>query len=386
MEKKIFSAAPILLIFWIGFLILGQLQRVELAGFPAFYLHEVLLALLTFASLIIFKKDWKKIKIPIPLLFFLGSLALSLLVNVANLKDKFIPSGLYFVRLLLYLSAIPTISILTSKFKARFSTSKLSIGLAAGLGVMGLGQYFLFPDTRSLFLLGWDKHLNRSIGSLFDPNFLGLMMVLGLIYISKLMPLKRTIYTLYTLILSICLLFTYSRSSFLSLFVVLVVWGLGSKKWKEVVSAVAVFVILAMSLPQRGGEGNLLLRTASLTRRMESNQKALNIFKESPVFGIGFNTYKYTQLSSAKDASSSIHPSSPDNSYLLILATSGLVGMGTFVYLCGWLVKTYGNDSVVMLSLAAVGTHSLFNNSLFYPWVMVWLALLFVNKNVTESK
>jgi hypothetical protein len=67
------------------------------------------------------------------------------------------------------------------------------------------------------------------------------------------------------------------------------------------------------------------------------------------------------------------------SSLLLILATTGVLGFIIFVNLIYKLIadlakNTYG---LTFLScLVAVLVHSLFVNSLFYPWVMGWMGLL----------
>lgn len=352
---------------------LGQFQRIEWAGLPAFYIHEVLIALLAVWSI-------KTQKASTPVLAFFGALALSLVVNYAKIGNGFVEAGLYLIRVMLYGSLIASFKKLNSNNDQNKITHMVLSMVIVGLALGGIVQYLVYPDMRYLVEFGWDNHLYRAIGTLFDPNFLGLMMVLGIIFTSQQKKLALPL----TGIIIICLILTYSRASYLSLGVVGIIWAIKTKKWRELAIALMIGVTVLFALPQRGGEGNMLLRSSSVTRRAESNQKAIEVFKKNPLFGIGFNAYKQVVLKS--DSKTTSHPSSPDNSFLLILATSGIIGMGAFLYLVRWVVSQYKDDQVVMLSLIAVAIHSLFNNSLFYPWVMMWLALLFSLRTVTVRK
>src|SRR3989338_6680935 len=50
---------------------------------------------------------------------------------------------------------------------------RLRNGFFVGLG---LGQYIFLPDTRFLLSYGWDEHYWRLIGTVLDPNYMGVMM------------------------------------------------------------------------------------------------------------------------------------------------------------------------------------------------------------------
>jgi hypothetical protein len=81
-----------------------------------------------------------------------------------------------------------------------------------------------------------------------------------------------------------------------------------------------------------------------------------------------------------------LHPAAPlskaaaglDSSLLFIAATTGVVGLAAFIFLFVSMIRLAQGRfrTIYLASVAAVAVHSLFVNSLFYPWVMVWLWVL----------
>lgn len=378
--KSSLSFVRLIYLAFAGLLILGQFQRLQLTPAIAVYGHEIVIALLFVVSL--FQSNFTKTYVQLyekgkPLILFIFSLIWSLAINASHLSENYLTPLLYFLRLLLYLSLLPSTIILQKYQIFTKSSEKFLNWIAVGLALGGLIQYLIFPNASSLTLLGWDDHLYRSFGTLFDPNFLGIMLVLGLVSVltSKFDKPKHKIFM--AAILITAMLLTYSRATYAALIAAAIIWGVQSKHFLKIAAGIALGVGILFLLPRRGGEGNRLERMASVSQRIESSQRAIALFKKAPVFGVGFNAYPiYSRQESHYDFVPS-HPSSPDNSYLLILATSGIFGFASFLYAITSLVHHYRKDRLVLPSLLAVGTHALFNNTLFYPWVLVWLVLLY---------
>jgi O-antigen ligase len=134
-----------------------------------------------------------------------------------------------------------------------------------------------------------------------------------------------------------------------------------------------------------------LWRTASINARVTSAKNALTIFYESPLFGSGFNTYRYAQQKkhfiSEQETQIGHSDGGTDNSLLFVLSTTGIVGLYTYIYFLfksvKVVLKSYRNEKVdsfnyamCVISVASVVgllVSSLFINSLFYPVVMLWL-------------
>ena len=115
-------------------------------------------------------------------------------------------------------------------------------GVGIGFGILGLMQFFLYPDLRNLMYLGWDPHYYRLFSTLLDPNFVGIILVLTLILGCGLWKKKQKNFFLMIgqLIGFVSLLLTYSRSSYVSFAMAVVCLAAWTKQWKVVI-ALALF-------------------------------------------------------------------------------------------------------------------------------------------------
>ncbi|MBU2051710.1 O-antigen ligase family protein [Patescibacteria group bacterium] len=336
-------------------LALGQLQR--LPGLPV-YAHDLILVLLLL-------NNFKRLKVYRPVVWFgLASLASLVLAATRLPLDQVLVGSLYLVRFLAY-------SLLINlKVDRRFL-----IFFSSAIAFLGLAQYLIVPDTRFLAGLNWDEHYYRLISPLFDPNFTGIILVLGL---SLTYAYYRRTWWLYALYLP-ALLLTYSRSSYLALLAGGLYLALIKKKLRWFIIGGAVLALALLSLPRPGGEGVKLERLVSARQRISNYQLSIDFWRQSPVFGLGFDTLRYYRDNQASHSASGL-----DSSLLLVLVTTGVVGLAAYVNL---LKHLWQKHPLMRLSLVALLTHSLFVNSLFYPWVMVWLfCLVFLDKAKTSGK
>ncbi|MFH1280982.1 MAG: O-antigen ligase family protein, partial [Candidatus Beckwithbacteria bacterium] len=235
---------------------------------------------------------------------------------------------------------------------------KLLILSSLILAIFGILQYLIYPDILFLASNQWDNHYYRVIATFFDPSFVGLILLLGLIltFFTKSSPWLYPIYLT-------PLLLTYSRSTYLALLISLFSYTLYKCKFKILLIGL-VFISLLPFLPRPGGEGVKLERMFSIEQRLDNYQHALTIIKENPLFGVGFNTLRFYQNQPLSHAGAGL-----DSSLLFVFATTGLIG---FVAYLNLLKSIYNNSLLIKISLIALLTHSLFQNSLFYPWVLIW--------------
>ncbi|MBI2326329.1 O-antigen ligase family protein [Candidatus Collierbacteria bacterium] len=218
---------------------------------------------------------------------------------------------------------------------------------------IGLLQYFILPDTRFLTYLGFDDHYFRLIGSLLDPNFTGLVLVVFILLAPK----------LFFLLPLIALALTFSRASFLSLGVSLIYLA-AVKKQFQLLLLLLILGIALYFVPKPFGEGVNLFRTFSIVSRLENQSQALAIFAQNPILGVGFGPRKI------------------DSSFIFVLTTTGVVGFVSFLV---FLKKAWKQtaDPLVKAALLVILVHSLFNNSFFYTPV---LALFFLLLNFRSSR
>lgn len=324
----------------------GQLER--LSPTPL-YLHDLII-------LSILGLNLKKIKLPRPLLLFGLAGVLSLAVNCLCLPFKeLLQSSLYLWRWLAY----AVFGLTLAAGKVEFKKPLLIFGLM--LAIFGLVQYLVIPDTRFLAGLNWDDHYFRVIGTLFEPNYLGSILVLTLVLIF--FKFSRLGY-LYPLILT-PLLLTYSRSSYLALLAAAGFLAISKKRLKYLLITICLLLVAVLILPRPGGEGVKLERLFSVQQRLLNYQEGLEIFKTAPVFGIGFNSLRYYRQDPVSHAASGL-----DNSFLFVAVTTGVVGLLAYLNLLKFLWK---KSLLVKISLVVVIVHSFFQNTLFYPFVMIWL-------------
>lgn len=306
----------------------------------------------------------KRYKYPKYFNTFLLVTLFSYLLSIFVIKDSRIVVGfLYLVRFAAYLYFYI--------FLRSFNDKKLWLNALLSLSFFsaffGWFQYFLYPDLTSLKYIGWDDHLYRLAGTFLDPGFTSLIIVFGAIiaFIKK----KYLLFAFFIITLA----FTYSRAGYLAFVVSLFVASLIFKKFKIFLISMVCFLSIVFLLPKPAGQGVNLARTYSIYSRIENYKETLAIFKKSPVLGVGFNNlciYKGRAISHSCSGS--------DSSLLLILATTGIVGFMVFVSSAlkmisnlkkGFYTKTF------LIILSAVFVHSFFVNSLFYPWVMGYIAI-----------
>ena len=381
--KKI---AEILLFLYLVLFPFGQLVRLplKLGGIPEvnFYLTDIVVGLLGGIGVIRAVREKKLPLLAKPMLVFLGITALSLVVNIPFFPGKeILVGGLYWLRLAAYFGFYLLVNL--SNWSDWSNLSNLLLVCGGAVAVFGLVQYFFWPDLTSLKYLGWDPHYYRLAGTFLDPNFTGIILVLFLILlISKFKP-SFIHYSLF-IILYLALALTYSRASWLAFLGGVGSWFClrwGKKGIRAIIFIIFIMIITAIILPRGpGGEGVKLERTASMESRVRSWQQALIIVKDHPLLGVGFNTYRYVQKKYGflgEGWQTSHAGGGADNSFLFILATSGGLGLLGLLGLLGKiLLVSFRKSPLIFASVVAVLIHSLFNNTLFYPWVIGWLVII----------
>lgn len=134
-------------------------------------------------------------------------------------------------------------------------------------------------------------------------------------------------------------------------------------------------------------EGTNLLRITSTEARIPTALNSITIFKNNPVLGVGFNAYGFAaeKYGFLKVSNYPNHAAAgTDNSFLFILATTGVVGFLSYIFL--WFkiflsvkdgIRKKNIFSYVLLaSSVALFFDSLFVNSLFYVFIMLWIWII----------
>jgi O-antigen ligase len=257
------------------------------------------------------------------------------------------------------------------------------LGISVASAVFGWIQFFTFPDIKPFYIWGWDMHLFRLVGTFLDPTFLGLIIVFGFVLaIYKCVNGWNWKNILVAVFLLISLAFTYSRASYLAFIAAVLTIIYFERRFKKLLFFILGLIVIVFLLPTAKNHSIELFRSFSAVARIEDYQSTLKIFSTSPVFGIGYDNVciAYQKFIGFQDFSSHACSGS-DSSLLFILATTGITGFIIFLTLLtkiAKLVKKSIEGRVFIASSLALLIHSLFSNSLFYPWIIGYILMLLV--------
>lgn len=284
--------------------------------------------------------------------------------------------GLYLLRWMMYSLMFGAVGVWLPDKR---QVNRLILGLGLALVTVGVVQYVFLPDTRFLQVGQWDPHYYRVIGAWLDPGFTGMLLVLFLVFLMTHRLLARWPQHLVWVLTYATLLLTYSRSSYLAYAVAVCVLARVKRSGSFLVKTMLILAISIYAVPRwSGGEGVRLERLASIQARIRNWQNSWHIFSDHPVLGVGFNVYRYAQRDygflDENNWQTNHAGAGADASLLFVAATTGILGLAVYLWYLRQLISL--NDLTVNCTLAALVTHSLFLNSLFYPPIMAWLSLL----------
>lgn len=346
MAKALTHWLLIALVLTLGF---GQLLRFEFYGVPIYSHDALVIALLALQGVTL-----KGIKLDQGIKIFLFGLGIGWIraLTLYPISVLLVPS-LYTLRLLAYLGLY---LVLRSQ---KFSLSSIYFRLA-GLITLGIGylQYLFLPDMRIFQYLGWDDHLSRLTLPHFDPTFTAVMLSLALILFIRLRSYIPAI------LLSCAILLTYSRSVWLSLALTLIAF---IRPKKYLLFLIPILLTVIYLLPVRFGEGTNLLRTYSINSRLESDWGYVKKYGFDLVLGRGLNTL----VLDLPVGDQPNHATGPNNSYLYLLATTGVLGLlGLVKFFRELYLHSHYKPMLIFFFIA-----SLFNNVMFYPFALLWILL-----------
>lgn len=351
--------STIVLVFTIFSFFIGQIFRINFLNisFPLLDIATILLALINVFQHI--KTKDLKIKNK----FFAYFLVFSWIFLVFNLFKYQIYSlkpVFYLIRLTCLLSFFIFPLHLGLKIKNFFY-----ISIIANI-IFGLIQYFFWPNFTYFDALNWDPHLYRLVSTFFDPTFTGLIY---LFFIVKLFLDKKFPYRWPLLITSyIAMILTYSRSTYLCFLLAFTFIAFNLKNLKIFLISFLLITTTIFLLPRQPGEGTKLERTSSIKAKIENYQEGWQTFIKSPLIGFGYNNLPF--IREIKNPISHAN-SGFDGSIMTLLTTTGIVG--TTLFLFGLKQIYVKSDLFNKTFILVILLHSLFANSLLYPWILLSL-------------
>lgn len=256
----------------------------------------------------------------------------------------------------------------------------------------------VYPDSR--ISLDWDEQGHRLVSTMLEPNIAGSMLMLMLLVNVAQLAGGEEVAFWKPLVFLGALVATLSRSSFVGL-----VFGLGVVIAARGISrrmlrlGIVIGVLLAAALPQllayAAHFNKLGFTDASAMSRVVNWLRALRIWADHPIFGIGFNTYGYVseRYGATRVGTSSF---STDGGLLFIAVMTGIVGLALYLGMLSLIVRrcrrlwrdaaTPPNWRALAVGIAAgtlaICVNAMFVNSLLTPFVMeiLWVmwGLVFV--------
>ncbi|MBI2443499.1 MAG: O-antigen ligase family protein [Candidatus Levybacteria bacterium] len=380
--------------------VFGQFARLPLSN--GVYLTLIDVTVVTFSLFFtvsyLIQKKGKFVKSPlfVPWLLFCVAAVISLLANSLVLRTSEIAvASLYLLRFCAY--TLPLFFLpFFSKNQKLWLVRVLIVSVLVTVGV-GFVQFVYYPNLRNLFYLGWDDHLYRLFSVFLDPNFASVLfsclfiVLVGLtVEFIRIGRMKAVGLAGLSVLTALAVFLTYSRTGMIALVIGTIVLFFLKGYKRLLLVCLGVFVLFLAFTADLKVEGLNPFRTASSVARIESIKIAFGIFEKNPIFGVGFNAYRYAQhrygfrLDGVWETSHA--DAGTDNSFLFVLATTGIVGFSAYLYF--WYVllsRTYatikqeksGLPVIVFATLIAVLVSSLFLNTLFYPFILIWIVSLF---------
>lgn len=356
----------------------GQVIKIPVGNFGGIILLDVAVIFLCFLGIYNIKFRLKRPPVFIKAaLVFIAICLISLLFTPIKLTfPEFIISLLYTIRYsayilvgwLIYQGAFPS-----------FKKAALNVLITSGvfLAILGLLQLIFLKDLQFLAKYGWDPHYFRTVSTFFDPNFVGAYFVLTLLLLS----LSRNKMTSFVWILVyLALLTTFSRGAYLAFFTSFTLISILNRSKKQILFTIILSLGLLLGFNQyktyvaapRGID-----RYESATSRQDSWRQGWQLFLNSPILGVGFNTYRFAlrQYDLADEKFLKSHGSSTnDSSLLYVAATTGILGLTA--YLIFLLSLALGKHKVLTSGLIGLIAQSFFANTLFYPPLLFWVILV----------
>jgi O-antigen ligase len=255
--------------------------------------------------------------------------------------------------------------------------------------VFGIIQSLFIPGFAQVVQpeAGWDLQGRRLVSTFLDPNMAGGLIVIGLLVVAARTSAGAAVSPWKPVVLVTALVFTLSRGSLVAFVVggvvILAARGL-SRRLLRMVAVVAVLSLpFVPALLDFARTFNKFDVGASALDKLPLYLRAIAVFADHPVVGVGFNTYGFVQRSYGWEARGVLRFGT-DGGLLFIAVMTGLVGLALYIAMMGLVVlrcrriwrdqarnaEDRGLAIGVAAATAAIVVHSIFANSLLLPLIM----------------
>lgn len=398
--------------FWIYLMIISSgldYWGVLFGGITLFHVSYVL-GVFSIASYLLFNPEFKfRIYTPINkyVYTYIGVAALSLIYS-PNLE-----SGAFFIVITtaLFLMYLGIVNFITTKTHYIISFLILA-GLNLFISLLTMYQIMyenvLYIGKATVTSSTGDK-IWRASGTFDDPNvtasflIVGLIIAIGILIFAKINKLTKIILGIVSLITVAGVIVTFSRSGWLALIIGIFVLFMFFKRKVlvlipiTIVSVIIILVILVTPYSDfvisRFVSIFDVFKDPSILTRIGMGLSGLEMFKDSPVFGMGYRSYPvlYDYYINPITPNFLLHVKEPHTLYITLLAENGIIGLSVVVV---WFYKVYkdtlkairriddnflkafliGNFAVF---ISFVGNYFFYGN-LFPDFNLIWINLGFI--------
>ena len=274
--------------------------------------------------------------IPIPLVLFFSAVTISLVPNFYRLADY----RYFFLGAMHYLMILDFCSD-PKKWRIIFYLIALLPGLLAVRGIL--------YDPLVLEL----DQMRRFGYPLPHPNIAGYLFAMTLPLCLAIAVGERGRMRAVSLVSGVgqllALILTYSRGSWLGWLASIFSFGVMLKRWREIwviLTMVGIFLTVATPLHERLFSLVSPQTDFSINERMQAMEDGLKLGLEHPVFGVGYGRGPLRAAlreQHRNEATEYTHIAHTHNMYIELLAQTGLLGLGAFLWLiCHIISKSLG--------------------------------------------
>lgn len=276
---------------------------------------------------------WTPIEFPL-IFFFIVSITLMLVnspdmtIGIAGLRQVIEYMFWFFI----------VVQLLKSKDGARHLVLLLVL-IGTGIAIYGIYQYIVGVDMPS----GWTDKAESAVrvrifSIVLSPNILGSLMVLlvplsvSFVYTEKLIS-KKIIFALFSSIMTVAIIFTYSRSAMVGIVVAALIFIF--LKDKRLIIPLALIMIAAfLFIPELNNRISYLISpdyivSSSRGGRLLRWPIGFEIFKENMFFGVGLGRFGGA-VAAINKVTESFYM---DNYYLKTAVEMGIFGITAFLFL-----------------------------------------------------
>lgn len=406
--KKLLRLKELLIIFILLSLTLGYLGRINFGNvFVGLYFWDILVLIYVAISLPYTVKGFgEKFRLKnfpkfyIFIFLFTGWALITTLNSYRFLSSSvdWIISSMYLGRFLAY-TLFGYFLFLDLKFNViKLNFLKKILYIEGALIIMfGFVQLIVLPDFTVLSEdLLWDPHKNRLTALYFDPNFAGIILISIFSLVASevlsffereksLQGIKPLV--ILALVLFIAIILTFSRSAWLALAVVALIVGLIRYKWVIPLALLAMFLVYYAVPRVQTRIAGVTDPSDSFYFRLISWRETTEVAARNPIWGYGFNTYRYIRQELGyidyDEGLGDRSDSGSDSSLLFVWVTSGIIGLVIYMFAYVSLIFNslkFSKSNMFSLFLVAflisLFINSQFINSMFFPALLLNLYVL----------